>query len=152
KSPTGEQADNPALGLVLGTVLDGIPESVVLGLTLIDGGGVGVTMLAAIFLSNLPEAISATSGLTRGGWSSGRILGMWVVVTIASGPAAGLGDASLADASPDAIALVQAFAAGAILTMLADSMMPEAFASGGRFVVLWCAIGFSVAFALSALD
>ncbi len=71
KSSSGEQASGSPLAILLGTVLDGIPESIVLGLTIVQGGVVSAAMLAAVFLSNLPEAIAATSGLTRAGWSRG---------------------------------------------------------------------------------
>ena len=76
----GEQEEGTALAIVLGIVLDGIPESVVIGLTLLEGGSVGVAMLVAVFISNLPEAIGATSGLAVAGWRRSRILGLWGLV------------------------------------------------------------------------
>jgi ZIP family zinc transporter len=133
-------------------VLDGIPESIVLGLTLLGGEGVSIAMLAAVFLSNLPEALAATVGLRSAGWPSARIVGLWVLVTAVSGVAALLGYAVLDGASPRTIAFVLSFAAGAILTMLADTMMPEAFEHGGRYVGLATTAGFGLAFGLSALE
>jgi ZIP family zinc transporter len=152
KSMGGEQEEGTALAIVLGTVLDGIPESVVIGLTLLEGGSVGVAMLVAVFLSNLPEAIGATSGLATAGWRRWRILGLWGLVVLASGLASLAGYALLDDASPNTIAFVLAFAGGAILTMLAETMIPEAYLRGGKAVGLFTTLGFGVAFAVSALD
>lgn len=148
KDPRGSQETGSALAIVLGTVLDGIPESLVIGLTLLEGGQVGAAYLAAVFISNLPEAISSTSGLVAGGWTKARILGLWVAVALISGLASLSGYALFQDASPDVFAFFQAFAAGAILTMLADTMMPEAFEHGGDLVGVLTTLGFGVAFAI----
>jgi zinc transporter, ZIP family len=152
KSMGGEQEEGTALAIVLGIVLDGIPESVVIGLTLLEGGSVGVALLVAVFLSNLPEAIGATRGLAVAGWRRSHILGLWALVIIASGLAALAGYGLLGDASPNTIAFVLAFAGGAILTMLAETMIPEAYLRGGKAVGLVTTLGFRVAFAVSALD
>jgi len=82
KRSTGQQAGADPLGIVLGTVLDGIPESVVIGISLLAGEGVGLAFLAAVAISNLPEAISATSGLRRTGWTTRRVLGLWGIVAV----------------------------------------------------------------------
>ena len=140
------------LAIVLGIVLDGIPESAVIGLGLIEGTGVSVAVIAAVFLSNLPEAIAATTGLDAGGWKHSRIIGLWVVVTLVSGLASLLGYVALDSAGPEALAFVLAFAGGAILTMLADTMMPEAFEHGGKAVGLVTTLGFGLAFALTVLE
>ena len=152
KSMGGEQDEGTALAIVLGIVLDGIPESVVIGLTLLEGGSVGVAMLVAVFMSNLPEAIGATSGLAVAGWRRSRILGLWGLVVVSSGLASLAGYALLDDASPNAVAFVLAFAGGAILTMLAETMIPEAYLRGGKAVGLVTTLGFAVAFAVSTLD
>ena len=141
-----------ALAIVLGIVLDGIPESAVIGLGLLEGTGVSVAVIAAVFLSNLPEAIAATIGLEAGGWKRGRIIGLWVLVTLVSGLASLLGYVALDSAGPEALAFVLAFAGGAILTMLADTMMPEAFEHGGKAVGLVTTLGFGLAFALTILE
>jgi zinc transporter, ZIP family len=141
-----------ALAIVLGIVLDGIPESAVIGLGLLEGTGVSVAVIAAVFLSNLPEAVAATTGLKQGGWRSRRIMGLWVLVTLVSGLASLLGYALFDSAGPSALAFVLAFAAGAILTMLADTMMPEAFEHGGKLVGLLTTLGFGLAFALTTLE
>jgi ZIP family zinc transporter len=141
-----------ALAIVLGIVLDGIPESAVIGLGLLEASGVSVAVIAAVFLSNLPEAIAATTGLAAGGWSRGRIMGLWTLVALVSGLASLLGYAVFDSAGPGALAFVLAFAGGAILTMLADTMMPEAFEHGGKLVGLLTTLGFGLAFALTMLE
>jgi zinc transporter, ZIP family len=152
KSSQGEQASGSALAIVLGIVLDGIPESAVIGLTVLEGGAVSVAMLAAVFVSNLPEAVAATSGLTAAGWARVRVFELWGAVMLVSALAALAGYAFFDGASPSVVAFVLAFAGGAILTMLADTMMPEAFAHGGKLVGVFTTLGFATAFAVSAFD
>jgi zinc transporter, ZIP family len=152
KSAAGGQEVGSALAIVLGTVLDGIPESIVLGLSLLEGGGVSVAMLAAVFLSNLPEALSSSAGLSKSGWDDKGILGLWVVVTMVSGISALAGYAFFDGAPVATIAFVQAFAGGALLTMLADTMMPEAFRYGGKQVGLVTTLGFALAFSITMLE
>jgi zinc transporter, ZIP family len=132
KSMQARQAGGVALAIVLGIVLDGIPESTVVGVDLRAGEAVGWAFVAAVFLSNLPEAAAATTGLSASGWQSRRIYLLWLGVVLASGVAAALGYAIVGGAGPDATAFILAYAAGAILTMLADTMVPEAFEQGGR--------------------
>ena len=152
KHSGGKQAEGSPLAIVLGIVLDGIPESIVLGLTLVVGGSISVAFLAAVALSNVPEAIAASTGLAASGWAKSRILGLWVLVSVVSGLAALVGYAVFDTASDSAVAFVLAFAGGAILTMLADTMMPEAFEHGGKLVGVVATVGFGLAFALSALQ
>jgi zinc transporter, ZIP family len=152
KSMGGRQAAGVALAIVLGIVLDGIPESFVVGIDLLEGEGISIAFIAAVFLSNLPEAAAASTGLSAAGWAHRRIYGLWVVVMLVSGLAAAIGYGLFGDASQNAIAFVLAFAAGAILTMLADTLMPEAFEQGGRAVGLLTTLGFAVAFGISALE
>ncbi len=151
KRSGGQQQGSAAMGLVLGALLDGIPESAAIGLTLLEGGGVGVAVVAAVFLSNIPESMSAAVGLRKAGRSARWILGLWVAVAVVSAVAAGAGYDTLQNADPVLIGSIQAFAAGAILTMLADTMMPEAFEEGGRTVGLLTCLGFAAAFLISAL-
>jgi zinc transporter, ZIP family len=152
KDPGGAQAEGSPLAIVLGIVLDGIPESIVLGLTIVLGGSVSAAFLIAVALSNIPEAVAATSGLARTGWSGARVLGLWTLVSLVSGAASLVGFAVFDDASSALLAFVLAFAAGAILTMLADTMMPEAFEHAGALVGVVTTFGFALAFALSALE
>jgi ZIP family zinc transporter len=138
-----------ATAIVLGTVLDGIPESFVLGASLRTDGVVPVAVVVGVFASNVPEALSATTGLLQRGWTNGRAFGMWSVVVVVSVAAAALGwlAMDLMPASGGAFAL--AFAGGALIVMLADTLMPEAFELGGREAGLLTALGFAVGFALS---
>ncbi len=151
KDATGDQEGGSALAIVLGTVLDGIPESMVIGLTIFEGGKVGAAYLAAVFISNLPESISSTSGLQKSGWLKSRILWMWIGIAIVSGLASLGGYALFQDSSPDTIGFVLAFAAGAILTMLANTMMPDAFKHGGKLVGVVTTLGFAVAYTIHVL-
>jgi len=132
-------------------MLDGIPESEAIGVGLVGGGSVGVAVVAAVFLSNVPESLSAATGLRKAGHSPRWIVGLWLGVALISALAAALGYAFLGDASPNVVGFIHAFAAGAILTMLADTMMPEAFEHGGKVVALMTCLGFAVAFVLSTL-
>ena len=152
KDADGGQRSGSALAIVLGTVLDGIPESMVIGLTIYEGGAVGAAYLAAVFISNLPESLSSTSGLLTGGWKQSRILWMWIAIALVSGLASLAGYGLFQHASEDTVAFVLAFAAGAILTMLADTMMPEAYEHGGALVGVITTLGFAVAFIIHTLD
>jgi zinc transporter, ZIP family len=152
KSSSGAQADGSGLGIVLGAVLDGIPESLVLGIGLLAGTGVSVAFLAAVFISNLPEGLAASAGLTASGWPARRIIGLWTVVVVVSAVAAMAGFGVFDNASATTIAFVLSFAGGAVLTMLADTMMPEAFENGGPQVGLLTTAGFAVAFALHLVE
>jgi zinc transporter, ZIP family len=152
KDSTGKQEGGSALAIVLGTVLDGIPESMVIGLTIYEGGAVGAAYLVAVFISNLPESISSTSGLVTSGWKKARILWMWIAIALVSGLASLAGYGLFQHSSPDTVAFVLAFAAGAIITMLADTMMPEAFEHGGKLVGVVTTLGFAVAFTIHTLD
>jgi zinc transporter, ZIP family len=153
KDATGAEADGgSSLSIVLGSVLDGIPESMVIGLTIFEGGAVGAAYLAAVFISNLPESISSTSGLVTSGWKKSRILWMWIAIALISGLASLAGYGLFQNSSPEVVAFVLTFAAGAILTMLANTMMPEAFEHGGKLVGIMVTLGFAVAFTIHVLD
>jgi len=152
KDPDGSQEGGSALSIVLGSVLDGIPESMVIGLTIFEGGAVGAAYLAAVFISNLPESISSTSGLATSGWKKSRILWMWIAIALISGLASLAGYGLFQNSSPDTVAFVLAFAGGAILTMLAETMAPEAYEHGGKLVGIATTLGFAVAFTIHALD
>jgi zinc transporter, ZIP family len=157
--PSGRQDADASTALLLGAVLDGIPESAVIGISVLEGGSVGVAVLAAVFLSNLPEAISSSRGMGEQGVSTDRVLGTWTLVVLASGLAAAAGYGLLEDASGDAIGLIEAFAGGAVLTMLADTMIPESYKAAHdagvltqRAVGLMTVVGFALAYLLSTLE
>lgn len=135
--------------IAIGALLDGVPESVVLGLSLLGGGGVGTAVLAAIAISNLPEGLSSSAGMKRSGRSASYVFGVWGGIAAASGLAGALGCLLLQDASPEAIAVITAIAAGAILAMVADTMIPEAFESTHLYAGLIATVGFLAAFAIS---
>jgi ZIP family zinc transporter len=150
KDPSGAQADGAPLAIVLGSVLDGIPESFVLGLTVLQGG-VSLSLLAGVVLSNLPEGMSSSSGLKAAGWPRRRVMLMWLAVVAVSALSAAAGYVMLDPASGHTGALVQAFAAGALLAMLADTLLPEAYAVEGVMTGPLVVAGFAVSIALSAL-
>jgi len=133
-------------------VLDGIPESMVIGLAIYEGGAVGAAYLAAVFISNVPESISATAGLLASGWKKSNILWMWIGIAFVSALSSLAGYSLFQEASPDVNAFVLTFAAGAILTMLANTMMPEAFEHGGKLVGVMVVLGFTAAFTIHLLD
>jgi ZIP family zinc transporter len=152
KSATDEQAEGNPKAIMFGTVLDGVPESIVIGGSLVVGGGISAAMVAATFLSNLPEALGATSGLTKSGVPVRHLMRMWFGIVALSGASAAIGYWVLKDAAPNLGAFFQAFAAGAVLMMLADTVMPEAFEEGGKPVGLVTVLGFAIAVWLSSFE
>ena len=150
KDPEGAQAEGSPMAIVLGSVLDGIPESFVLGLTVLQGG-VSVSLLAGVLLSNLPEGMATSSGLKAAGWPRGRVVLMWSAVVVAAAISAAAGYLLLDPASGRTGALVQAFAGGALLAMLADTLLPEAYAVEGVLTGPLVVAGFAISLALSAI-
>jgi ZIP family zinc transporter len=144
--PSAESGSGTAM--FLGALLDGMPEAFIIGLGLAVGGSISWAFLAAVALSNIPQGVAGTTGLKAAGIRDGRIFAMWASLTLASGLAAGLGY-WVADKAPHAGLAANAFAAGALLMMLADSMIPEAYEHGGRTVGLLTVLGFLCAAALS---
>ena len=139
------------LSIVLGAVLDGVPESIVLGSSILVGGAVAPAFLAAVVVSNVPEGLSAAADLRREGHATRWILGLWTVVALASAASAAASYVLLDKADP-AIPFVQAFAAGALITMLVDTMIPEAYEDSGDRAGLLTVLGFALAFLLSAVS
>jgi ZIP family zinc transporter len=140
---------NPATALALGAFLDGIPEQLVLGLGIAVGGEVGVSLIVAIFVSNLPEAIGSARAMRARGRSTGTILRLWVAVAVVCLLATVIGYAIGDNVSGDFEAVANGFAAGALLVMLSDSMIPEARRQAGRTAGLATVFGFAVATGLS---
>lgn len=149
KNSTADQQSSSPFALVLGSILDGVPESIVLGLSLVKGGTVSLTMLVAVFLSNLPESISATNGLIRNGWKKTSVLLMWVTVIVVSGAASLMGFTVMYQASSQLIAFTLSFSAGALLTMVTDTMIPEAYENAGPLTGIITTLGFGLAFWIS---
>jgi ZIP family zinc transporter len=150
KDAGGSQASGRPLAIVFGSILDGIPESFVLGLTVLQGG-VSVAFLVGVMLSNFPEGLSSSSGLRLAGWSRTRVFSMWSAVMIVAGIAASLGYVLLDPASGRNGAFAQAFAAGALLAMITNTMLPEAYEEEHELTGALVAIGFAVSLILAAL-
>jgi len=149
QQPSEDEDSGSGAAIAVGALLDGVPESVVLGLSLLSGGGVGVGVLAAVFISNVPEGLSSAAGMRRAGRSARYVFGVWGGIALASGLSAMLG-ALLLDGAPDQlVAVITAVAAGAILAMVADTMVPEAFERTHLLTGLITALGFLAAFAVS---
>ena len=144
-------SDQSGLAIAVGALLDGIPESIVIGVSLLSGKGVSLATVAAVFLSNVPEGLSSAAGMRKAGRGFAYVFGVWGAIALASGLAALIGNVALAGASPEIIAATTAVAAGAILAMLADTMIPEAFETAHDYAGLITVAGFLAAFCLSKL-
>ncbi len=147
-----ETAAIAGTGLLLGAVLDGIPETAALGLSLhAEGEALGLVLLGAIFMGNVPESLGSAAAMKEEGRSNRYIFLVWGAVALACTLASVAGYALLGGLSPEWVSALLALAAGGILAMLADTMMPEAFEHGGPFVALATAVGFSCALLLSEM-
>lgn len=151
QQPSEDQSSGSGLAIAIGALLDGIPESIVIGLSLLHGGAVSTTAVIAVFLSNLPEGLSSAAGMKKAKRSPGYVFGVWGGIAIASGIAALVGYVIFRGFSPAIVAGTTAVAAGAILAMLVDTMIPEAFEVAHNFAGLITVAGFLTAFALSKL-
>lgn len=138
--------------MVLAIILDGVPESTVIGLGILEEGTVSVAMLVAVFISNLPEAIAGTSGMVAGAWGRGKILLLWSGIAIVCACATVAGYSLFGGVSPLVLAFINAFAGGAILMMLANTMIPEAYAHGGRLAGIFTVLGFGVSVTIILLE
>ena len=149
RNPRGSGQDpGTGLGIALGALLDGIPESAVLGLSMVGGGGVSVPVLVAIVISNVPEGLSSTADLKRSGRSARYVFTLWIGIAVGSAIASLLGFVPLDGASGDVIAFITAMAAGAILAMICDTMIPEAFRSAHALTGLLVTAGFLLSYAV----
>ncbi len=145
-------SSNDGTALALGAFLDGIPEQAVLGISLAAGNGVSVALLTAIFVSNLPEAMGSADAMRKAGRARGTILRLWLIVAVICTLAAVAGYAAADAVSGDLRAAIDGFAAGALLVMLIDSMIPDARAEAGRTAGLVTVLGFALAAGLSSLS
>jgi ZIP family zinc transporter len=151
QQPSEQNQSGSGLAIAVGALLDGIPESAAIGISLQSGKGVSLVAVCAIFLSNVPEGLSSSAGMKKAGRGGAYVFGLWTGIAVISGIAALVGNVALAGASPALISGTIALAAGAILTMIADTMMPEAFESAHGLTGLLTVLGFLGAFVLSKL-
>jgi zinc transporter, ZIP family len=149
EQPSEAHAGGSGAAIAIGALLDGIPEAMVIGLSLLQGGRVSLVAVSAIFLSNIPEGLSSAAGMKKAGRSAAYVFGVWMTIALASGVAAWAGCALFAGVSQEWVAAVTAVAAGAILAMLADTMIPEAFERTHGATGLITVLGFLAAFVLS---
>lgn len=151
KQPSEQAESGSGMAIAVGALLDGIPESIVIGLSMLHGGTVSVVAVIAIFLSNIPEGLSSAAGMKKAGRSARYIFGVWGGIAITSGLAALTGYTLFQGFSADVVAATTAIAAGAILAMLVDTMIPEAFEEAHDYAGLITVCGFLAAFILSKL-
>ncbi|MFE7929245.1 ZIP family metal transporter [Streptomyces sp. NPDC057456] len=147
--PSEAEQGGSGTALALGALLDGVPESAVIGVSLLDGGAVSLVTVAAVFISNVPEGLSSSAGMRKAGRAKGYVFGVWAAIAAAGTVSAVLGYTVVGSFSPAVIAAVTAVAAGAILAMIADTMIPEAFEDAHLAIGLITVSGFLVSFALS---
>lgn len=149
KQPTESEQPGSGMAIAVGALLDGIPESIVIGTTMLAGKGVSLVAVAAIFLSNLPEGLSSSTGMKQAGRSAGYVFALWAAIAFVSGLASVFGFVAFRHVAPAVVSAVTATAAGAILAMLIDTMIPEAFEESHALAGLIAVAGFLCAFALS---
>ncbi len=149
KQPSEDEQEGSGLAIAVGSLLDGIPESIVIGLTMIGGGAVSFVAVTAIFLSNIPEGLSSSAGMKKARRPAIYVFTIWAVIALVSGAASLIGYSIFSGFSPEVIAATTAIAAGAILAMLVDTMIPEAFEEAHNFAGLVTVLGFLAAFVLT---
>jgi ZIP family zinc transporter len=152
KSVEASHSSTLVVPLVLAIILDGVPESSVIGLGILERGTVSMAMLVAVFTSGLPEAIAGTAGMRSGGWSRTKILLLWGGIALVTAGSSAAGYGLLGGASPFTLAFIQAFAGGAILMMLANTMFPEAYAHGGKLTGIFMVVGFMLSVGIVLLE
>ncbi|MFC9730738.1 ZIP family metal transporter [Streptomyces roseolus] len=151
QQPSEAEAPGSGNAIALGALLDGVPESVVIGTSLLGGGQLGVATVGAVFISNLPEGLASAAGMRSAGRGRRYVFTLWGSIAVISGLAASTGYAFLGGAPETVLAVITAVAGGAILAMIADTMIPEAYSKVHLLTGLVTVVGFLSAFALSHL-
>ncbi|PRX28010.1 ZIP family zinc transporter [Orenia metallireducens] len=141
KRSKGNPVGHSGLAIFIGTIMDAIPESLIIGASLVDSTKVSYLLVIAVFLSNFPEGLSSSIGLKKDGYSKIKILALWIFVSLLALLSSLLGFILLKDSSAAIIAMISAFAAGGIVAMVSSTMMPEAYEEGGVWVGLIAALG-----------
>ncbi|WP_121612340.1 ZIP family metal transporter [Mesobacillus foraminis] len=149
---SGKSSQTAGIAIFIGTVIDAIPESMMLGASLIGRQSVSWLLVVAIFLSNLPEGLSSTSGLMNGGYSKPKIFTLWFSVLVISSLSAWAGYFFLANAPDFVMAGIAAFAGGGIIAMVSSTMMPEAYEDSGPVTGMFAAIGLLISLLLDHLS
>lgn len=149
EQPSEQEQPGSGTAIAAGALLDGVPESVVIGASLLAGGPVSLVTVIAVFLSNVPEGLSSAAGMRLAGRTPRYVFLLWTAIALVSGAAALAGYTLLGGAPPEVLATITALAAGAILAMITDTMVPEAFQDAHLLVGLITVLGFLTAFALS---
>jgi ZIP family zinc transporter len=155
KRSHGENAgggkDASGVALMVGSLMDNIPENMALGISIVAGGTVNIVLIAAIFISNFPEGLASSQGMKSNGKSIKKILLLWAIVVAIGTISSAIGYSILANVNKDIVSIALSYASGAILVMLAESMIPESFEEGGSKIGLAAMAGFAVAFVLGRL-
>jgi ZIP family zinc transporter len=142
EQPEEDQQPGSGLAIAAGTFLDGVPEGIVLGISVLHLGAPGLGTVTAFFLANIPEALSSSAGMRRAGRSARYVFGVWIGIALLISLAAALAGLVLRGTGPAVRGTVEAFAAGAILALVSETMIPEAFHGSPHFNGLLLVVGF----------
>ena len=151
QQPSEEDQTGSGVAIAVGALIDGIPESIAIGLSILHGGAVSMATVAAIFLSNLPEGLSSSAGMRKAGRSAAYVFGVWTVIAVACGLASLAGYVVFDGFSPFIVAATTAVAAGGMLAMIVDTMIPEAVAEAHDWARRFVVLGFLVSFMLTKI-
>lgn len=148
KKPVGHSG----LAIYIGTLMDAIPESLIIGLHLLNNKQVDFLFVIAIFISNLPESLSSTVGLVKDGYSRSKIIFLWTSVVVISSISSIIGYSFLANTSTNMMASIESFGAGGLIAMVCSTMLPEAFENGGPIIGFICCLGLVISLSFTAMN